>query len=589
MAALLSLFFAFQPFFALSVDTSLARFAPAVGDTDLGMIYIQAFNSAQTSIDVCIYSINRNDITDALIAAHYRGVQVRVIADYNNYMGSDQVYFQAMRNAGIPVIHSAHGQNTAHTMHNKYAIVDGHLVITGSLNFSSPTTDANHVVVIDDSALAAVFRQDFEEMWGSTGPLPDTLASRTGTRKLTPAVHHLTVGGHEVYVFFSPQAPLTVLDTFLSVVRTARSHAFFQQWFFTLGEIAETLRTRWEQGVIVGGIFDEGDWLDPDRNSESWCMVGDPSCHGTPWNPPAWVAPDGLQGRLHHKIGVFDDRWVAFGSTNWTYNGFFSNDENLILVLSDTLADAFLQELAARWQEASNTGKLPGHLRTVRIQMTGPDGDSSSFAGRRIGGIWTVATPLTGDLYAVVDSVFPFPWQGLLVRLPGGSFSPGDRVHLHGMIAESLHTTLVVADTVWAEGAYSAPSPWPVSSLSSLLQEAYEGVFVEIGPLDVVQSGNGRFTVAQGSTTLEVGRWGGSFSPPPVGSRVLLRGVLVEDSQGWTFLPSPDNGVVVGVAERPRLRTDTRARPLFDPLGRRADHSRGLRILIHNGKKILIR
>ena len=510
---------AFQPYFSLSVDTSLARFVPAVGDTDLGLIYIQAFNNAQTSIDVCIFSINRNDITDALIAAHNRGVQVRVIADYNNYVSTDSVYFRAMENAGIPVLHSAAGQNTTHTMHNKYAIVDGRLVITGSLNFSSPTTDANHVVVVDDSALAAVFRQDFEEMWGSTGPFPDTLASRTGTRKQTPAVHHLTVGGREVYVFFSPQDPFTVLDTFLSVVAATRSHAFFQQWFFTLGEIADTLYQVWQQGGIVGGIFDEGNWLDPGGYSESWCMSGDPACPGgNPWDPPAWVAPDGLPGRLHHKVGVFDDRWVAFGSTNWTYNGFFSNDENLVLVLSDTLADAFLQELAARWAETGAGGRLPGHLRTVEVQMTGSDGDSSALAGRRLGGIWTVATPLGSGLYAVVDSLYPFPWQGLVVYLPGGSFQPGDRIHIHGTVQESLQTTLLTTDTAWVSGAYFPPSPWPVSSLSSLLQEAYEGVFVEIGPLQVIRSGSGRFTVAQGSDTLEVGRWGGNFTPPEAGS-----------------------------------------------------------------------
>ncbi len=581
MVAVLTLF-AFQPYFSLSVDTSLARFAPAVGDTDLGLIYIQAFNSAQTSIDVCIYSISRNDITDALIAAHNRGVQVRVIADYGNYVSIDSVYFHAMENAGIPVMHSAVGQNTIHLMHNKYAIIDGFRVITGSLNFSSPTTDANHVVVMDDPTLAAVFLQDFEEMWGSSGPYPDTLASRTGTRKLTPAVHHLTVGGREVYVFFSPQDPYTVLDTLLSVVRTARSHIFFEQWRFTFLEVADTFHTVWQRGGVVGGLVDAGSWND----NPALCMRGDGACYGTVWSPPAWVAPDGLQGRLHHKVGIFDDRWVAFGSTNWSYNGFFSNDENLVLVLDDTLADAFLQELAARWAETGAGGRLPGHLRTVDIQMTGPDGDSSALAGRRLGGVWTVATSLGGGLYAVVDSVYPFPWQGLVVRLPGG-LQPGDRIHVHGTVRESLHTTLIEGDTVWVEETFAPPAPWPVSSLSSLLQEAYEGVFVEIGPLLVVRSGGGRFTVAQGSDTLEVGRWGGNFTLPDVGVQVTLRGVLMEDTLGWTFLPSPDSGVGVQESRPPRLLPVHR--PAFDLLGRKAPRPYRLQILLRKGEKVLIR
>ncbi len=585
MVALIGMLVGFQPYFSLTVDTTVARFAPARGEMDLGQVYIQAFNSAQVSIDVCIYSISRDDITDALIAAHNRGVQVRVIADYGNYVSSDSVYFQAMEDAGIPVMHSAVGQNTTHYMHNKYAIIDGYRVITGSLNFSSPTTDANHVVVVDDPAFAAVFLQDFEEMWGSSGPYPDTLAARTGTRKLTPAVHHLTVGGREVYVFFSPQDPFTVLDTLLSVVRTARSHIFFEQWRFTYLEVADTFHTVWQRGGVVGGLVDAGSWND----NPALCMRGDGACNGTVWSPPAWVAPDGLQGRLHHKVGIFDDRWVAFGSTNWSYNGFFSNDENLVLVLDDTLADAFLQELAARWREAGFLTPRPGHLRVASVQATA-GGDSSAVAGRRLGGVWTVAAPLGGELYAVVDSVYPFPWQGVVVRFAGGLL-PGDRIHLHGVVVESLRTTIVEVETLWVEEAgFPPPQPWPVASLSSLLQEAYEGVWVEIGPLEVVATGTGRFTVTDGSDTLVVGRWGGVDTVPDAGTSVVLRGVLLQDTLGWTFRPAQEGGVGVSEARERISLPSTRTREMgYDVLGRRL---RGLRrpglILTPQGNKRVV-
>lgn len=561
--------FAFQVYFSNTVDTSVARYGPAQGEVELGSVYIQAFQSAQTSVDVCIYSINRSDITNALIEAHNRGVQVRVIADYNNYFSSDSVYFQAMQDAGIPVLHSAAGLNTTHTMHNKYAVIDNAKVITGSFNFSSSPGDANHVVVMEDTALAAVFREDFEEMWGSTGPLPDTMASRTGTRKQTPAVHYLTVGGHDVYVFFSPQDPFTVLDTFLSVISQRQTHIVFEQWRFTYTEIADSFQRVWQRRGIVGGLVDVGSWDD----NPARCMRGDVACSGPPWDPPAWVLPDNVSGRLHHKVGVFDDQWVAFGSTNWSYNGFFSNDENMVLVLNDTLADAFLQEIAARWREAGGGSSYPGHVKVASVQAPGAS-DSSALVGRKLGGIWTVAADLGDGLYGVVDSFYAFPWQGVVIQVPPGSspLLPGSRIDVHGWVVESLRTTMVQAETILVDTLWDPPpNPWPVSSLGSLLQEAYEGVWVQVGPLTVTSVASGRFTVTDGSDSMVVGGWRSwSGTMPRVGDFVILRGILFQDLSGWSFQPALDGGVVVSVEETgPKHAPSPKKVRVFDVLGRR--------------------
>ena len=67
---------------------------------------LDQLNAATTSIDVAIYDFNRDSIRDALIAAHQRGVAVRVAADDEArfHIASYIPYYEALEDAGIPIV-----------------------------------------------------------------------------------------------------------------------------------------------------------------------------------------------------------------------------------------------------------------------------------------------------------------------------------------------------------------------------------------------------------------------------------------------------------------------------------------------------
>ena len=65
------------------------------------------------------------------------------------------------------------------------------------------------------------------------------------------------------------------------------------------------------------------------------------------------VRLDGNGKAMHHKFAVVDDRLVATGSFNWTVNGAFQNDENLVVLHSEEVAGRFATEFLRVWEEGS--------------------------------------------------------------------------------------------------------------------------------------------------------------------------------------------------------------------------------------------
>lgn len=122
----------------------------------------ERFGRARTSVDVCVYTITDDALTDAIIAAHRRGVRVRVVSDNEKAedVGSDIL---GLRRAGIPV---AVDTSTAH-MHNKFAIFDEAWLLTGSYNWtrSAFLENQENLVALRDKHAIAQFQAVFDTLW----------------------------------------------------------------------------------------------------------------------------------------------------------------------------------------------------------------------------------------------------------------------------------------------------------------------------------------------------------------------------------------------------------------------------------------
>mmetsp|Transcript_23569 Transcript_23569/g.40538 ORF Transcript_23569/g.40538 Transcript_23569/m.40538 type:complete len:221 (+) Transcript_23569:135-797(+) len=114
------------------------------------------------TMDICVFTITDDRIASRIFNAVKRGVKVRVVADDEKAhdQGSDVARFAA---AGIPV----RTDNSMAHMHNKFCVLDGRIVITGSFNWTVSASRQNqeNVVILDESAVVTRFHQEFERLW----------------------------------------------------------------------------------------------------------------------------------------------------------------------------------------------------------------------------------------------------------------------------------------------------------------------------------------------------------------------------------------------------------------------------------------
>lgn len=168
--------------FALTIGFTLPVFAsetPSIsagftlsGERSALKMVLNTINSAKRHIDLAAYSFTSKPIANALISAKKRGVTIRVMADKkSNSRRYTAVTYLA--NQGI----SVRLNEKYSIMHNKFIIVDGKTVETGSFNFSAAAAEKNaeNVILIDSvPALAKTYETAFNHLWRESQVLAAT-------------------------------------------------------------------------------------------------------------------------------------------------------------------------------------------------------------------------------------------------------------------------------------------------------------------------------------------------------------------------------------------------------------------------------
>ena len=61
---------------------------------------------------------------------------------------------------------------------------------------------------------------------------------------------------------------------------------------------------------------------------------------------------DGIDGLLHHKVFIIDEKIVVMGSYNFSQNAEERNDENLLIIYDPVIAEQFLFEFKRVQEQA---------------------------------------------------------------------------------------------------------------------------------------------------------------------------------------------------------------------------------------------
>jgi phosphatidylserine/phosphatidylglycerophosphate/cardiolipin synthase-like enzyme len=342
---------------------------------------LNRIHEAQYSIDCSVYSFSLSELADSLIAAHNRGVEVRLIKD----AGLSNTQANRLGAAGIPWINSDFGGNHSAadgygSHHNKYFVFDHRdlgskmddWVWTGSWNVSiSGEDDVNNVVLVRDFGLAEAYTREFDEMWGSSTMTPVSANAKMGSRKADNTPHLFLINDilFEQYMSPSDGTASKIIDK----VGSADHSIYFSILAFTQYQISNAMKDQRDAipDLEVRGVFDADIASYEDGGSQWYPMSGDPVAWNY-WDPPADVWLDTAlpsSKYLHHKYMIVDanstsDAVVVTGSHNWSYSADSRNDENTLMIHDRLISNLYLQEFADRYHESGGTGPL-GELTGV--------------------------------------------------------------------------------------------------------------------------------------------------------------------------------------------------------------------------------
>jgi phosphatidylserine/phosphatidylglycerophosphate/cardiolipin synthase-like enzyme len=273
--------------------------------------------TAHSTLDCAFYELESQRIADALIAAHLRGVKVRLVGD-SDYRGNKEM--KGVIAAGIPVVFDERSA----LMHNKFVVLDRRAVWTGSYNATDNCSfrNNNNGVQIRSADLAANYATEFAEMFERHEFGPKSTAN-------TP---HPTVkvGDADIYNYFAPEDDIP--PKVIRFLKAARKSIHFMAFSFADDGIGNALIERRRAGLDVEGVVET-------RGSDG---KGGEMPRLTAAGIP--VLKDGNKYVMHHKVFIIDGTWTITGSYNFTGSAATSNDENILIIRSPAVAAKFEEE-----------------------------------------------------------------------------------------------------------------------------------------------------------------------------------------------------------------------------------------------------
>jgi len=309
-----------------------------IGDVDDAILYLgpspylyqgitEFIQSATNTLDICVYSFDLPNLAKEILAAHERGVTVR-LSIYHESAASQKGRLHKLFKELTEKKILRYAENKSALMHNKFMVADHAKVWTASCNFTKTASrlNDNNAVVLKSDLLAENYTVEFNEIWNN----------RFGKRDADPTPHpEFMIGNLSVKNYFAPEDDL--LKAVLHEIQQATNSIYLMLFSLTSKPVTEVLQEKIKQGVEVHVILDET------------LAVHFSSTQGILKESGADVriSPNGNQ--MHHKVLVIDQRTVILGSANISAAAFNFNDENMLIIDSPVFAKVLEKEFKRCW------------------------------------------------------------------------------------------------------------------------------------------------------------------------------------------------------------------------------------------------
>ncbi len=287
---------------------TMENFAAQEGNISIGITGL--LDSANSSINAALYHLSWQPVIDSLIAAHNRGVTVKLAVHADNINE-----YQPLIDAGITV----HAVNTSYIMHNKFFIVDNLYVWTGSYNPTVTGTlfNANDGIKIRSASLANAYISEFNQLFSNI----------SGKSKVDNNDEIIYEGNNKIEVYFAPKD--NGLTRMIELIDSANVSIYISIFYLTENSIYDAIVRARDRGVSIHGVFDYRGWRNYYAEADDIISWGGGVVDANP-------------GVYHHKFMVIDVKIVWTGSTNFSASGFGDNDENSVVIHDPIVASHYI-------------------------------------------------------------------------------------------------------------------------------------------------------------------------------------------------------------------------------------------------------
>ena len=270
-------------------------------------------STAEESVHCALFDIGLPSVQEVLLSKERQGLDVKVVTD-NDYIHKFTYDFVREDSWGL--------------MHDKFCIIDGKKISTGSMNPTNNGVDKNNnnLLLIDSKTLAQNYDAEFQEMWDGD--------FKKGEPVQNPSVK---LDGVKIENYFCPEDHCAA--HIKEELQKAETSIHLLTFSFTNDGIGDMILLKHRDGILIRGVMEARQVTDDSEYDRIIYQDMD-------------VLKDGNPNNMHHKVFIIDGKTVITGSMNPTGSGDERNDENILIIHDEKIAQRFLQEFEYVYKEA---------------------------------------------------------------------------------------------------------------------------------------------------------------------------------------------------------------------------------------------
>ncbi len=264
---------------------------------------------AQKSVHCAIYDLSLEGLK-SIFQDKSDDIEVKLVLEEDNYkerISGPEIKLDKNRNY----------------MHNKFCIIDGVILWTGSMNptYKGAYENNNNILIFSSKYITENYEDEFLEMWNGE--------YASGNHVRYPEIMFNSM---EIENYFCPED--NCADNVIEEINEAKESIYFMTFSFTDEEIADAILFK---DVEIKGIFEA---LQAGSEYSQYQRMKDFGID---------VIKDKNKAAMHHKVFIIDNSTVITGSYNPTFAGNNRNDENIIIIHDKGIALKYVDEFEKVW------------------------------------------------------------------------------------------------------------------------------------------------------------------------------------------------------------------------------------------------